>query len=73
MGRYTMGKPGCPKCKGEGVFPGTPRTVLRQDGSEVQYPTVVRCSCLEVKVELPDPAPASIDQAQKAAGEKEGD
>ena len=68
----SLGVPGCPKCKGAGVVDGETRTIVRQDGSKVKYPTVYRCSCLEAKSDQGEPpAPAGPDAQKRAAGEKE--
>jgi hypothetical protein len=68
---HTLGKPGCPKCKGVGVYPGPDRVVLAQSGREVRYPTVIRCSCLEKPSEEESSGAAGDepDQKSKAAGE----
>jgi len=69
---YTLGVPGCPKCKGRGVVDGEERISYRADGTELRYPTVYRCSCLEAKPEDELPrAPAEPDAQSRAAGEKE--
>jgi len=69
---HTLGVPGCPKCKGVGVFDGPPREIFRQDGSTMSYPTVIRCSCLEKPADASsgDDA-AKPDAQQRAAGEKD--
>lgn len=73
---YTLGKPGCPKCSGKGVYPGEPVKRVGFDGVEKIYETVIRCSCLEAKheAEIPPgkkPAETKPDAASRAAGEKE--
>lgn len=70
---YTLGKPGCPKCKGDGVTPGEPITIERVSGPPKVYPTVIRCSCLEKSVEdlMAEPEKSKADMQRRAAGEKD--
>jgi hypothetical protein len=65
---YTLGKPNCRKCKGVGVVPAEDRIVEAQDGRQIRYPQVARCSCLEVPI---DEAPEKPDMQKRAAGETE--
>ena len=71
MSRYTLGKKDCQKCKGEGTIPGTPRRIERVNGPPLEYPTVIRCSCLEKPIELTPEDLAKNDAAKKAAGDSE--
>jgi len=64
---YTLGKPGCPICKGKGVYDSAPLTKIGFDGVERTYPTVTRCSCLEAKTGETARKP---DAQSRAAGEK---
>lgn len=64
---------GCEDCGGTGWAKGsvTPPPIQGPGGREVTYvPVPVRCSCTKPKV-APQPAPPALDQAQRAAGEKE--
>ncbi len=74
MGHYTLGKPNCPICKGEGVYPGEPRLVERVSGPPLSYPTVVRCSCLgkSPTPETPQTSGAidEPDRKRRAAGDQ---
>jgi hypothetical protein len=70
---FTLGKPGCPKCKGDGVFPAEDRVIVGPGGREVRYPQVERCSCLSKPIEEESPvdrrAGEGPDAQTRAAGE----
>ncbi len=66
---WTLGKPGCVKCKGDGVYPGPDHEVIGQQGQTIKYPTVIRCSCLEKSSE--SSSSDRPDAQRRAAGEKE--
>jgi hypothetical protein len=70
MSNYTLGKPNCPTCKGDGVFPGPPRRIERISGPPLEYPTVVRCSCLEKPIEETE-SKEKPDAARRRAGDTE--
>ena len=64
----------CPACKGSGfvrLAAAPNRTGV--DGRQVRYdPPLVRCECMKNQVKgFEEPAAPTLDQAQKAAGERE--
>ena len=67
-----MGTPkkSCRACKGTGWTAGPVKPeIAREDGGRVEYPTVVRCTCLG-STDIPDDArPSAVDRKSRAAGE----
>jgi hypothetical protein len=70
----------CAHCKGYGWVPEVASPAMKRDvpglSERVEFrPRVVRCSCTipdrRDQVAAPDPAPAGLDQAQRASGERE--
>jgi len=66
---------GCQFCGGTGWVKDLTSPARERDGKRVEYSApVIRCRCTNMAIrtaEPPAPPPAGIDQAQRAAGEKE--